>query len=70
MPNEDITWEVATQFDLGLQGGILDERLAFELTYFNHFRDDILWRRNVAVPQNGGLLASPREHCSGEEQRL
>ena len=63
VPNEDITWEVATQFDVGIQGGILDERIAFELTYFNHFRDDILWFRNVAVPQTAGF-SLPRENIA------
>ena len=63
VPNEDITWEVATQFDLGLQGGILDERLAFEFTYFNHFRDNILWFRNVSVPQTAGF-SLPRENIA------
>ena len=63
VPNEDITWEVATQFDVGLQGGILDERISFELTYFNHFREDILWFRNVAVPQTTGF-SLPRENIA------
>ena len=63
VPNEDITWEVATQFDIGLQGGILGERIAFELTYFNHFRDDILWFRNAAVPQTAGF-SLPRENIA------
>lgn len=63
VPNENITWEVATQFDIGLQGGILDERISFELTYFNHFRDDILWVRNVAVPQTAGF-SLPRENIA------
>ena len=55
VPNESITWEIATQFDLGIQGGIFDEQVAFEFTYFNHFRDDILWFRNEGVPQTAGL---------------
>ena len=66
--NQDITWEVATQFDIGLQGGILDERLAFEVTYFNHFRDDILWRRNAAVPQTTGF-SLPRENIAQVRSR-
>lgn len=63
VPNEDITWEVATQFDAGIQGGILGERISFELTYFNHFRDNILWFRSVAVPQTTGF-ALPRENIA------
>ena len=63
VPNEDITWEVATQFDLGLSGGILDERLSFDLTYFTQLREDILWVRNVAVPQTTGFTL-PRENIA------
>ena len=63
VPNEQITWEVATQFDVGIQGGILNEQLAFELTYFNHFRDDILWFRNEAVPLTAGFTL-PRENLA------
>lgn len=63
VPNANITWEVANQFDIGLQGGILDERVSFEFTYFNHFRDDILWFRNVAVPQTAGF-SLPRENIA------
>ncbi len=63
VPNEDITWEVATQFDVGLQGGILNDRVAFDFTYFNHFRDDILWWRDLAVPETAGF-SLPRENIA------
>jgi TonB-linked SusC/RagA family outer membrane protein len=55
VPNRNIHWEVATQFDIGLQGAILDERLAFDFTYFRHKRNDILWLRSEAVPQTAGF---------------
>lgn len=55
VPNPNIHWEVATQFDIGLQGAILDERVAFDLTYFRHKRSDILWLRSEAVPQTAGF---------------
>jgi TonB-linked SusC/RagA family outer membrane protein len=61
VPNEDVTWEVATQFDVGLEGAILDNRLSFNLTYFNHFRDDILWFRSEAIPETAGF-SLPREN--------
>jgi hypothetical protein len=61
VPNPDITWEVATKFDVGLQGAVLDERLSFDLTYFREDRDDILWFRNQEVPSTGGF-SLPREN--------
>lgn len=63
VPNPSITWEVATQFDIGIQGGILDDRLAFDFTYFRHNRDDILWFRSEAVPQTAGF-SLPRENIA------
>jgi len=61
VPNEDITWEIATQSDIGLEGALLDERLTFNFAYFYHFRDDILWFRSEAVPQTAGF-SLPREN--------
>jgi len=61
VPNPNITWEVATQFDAGLQGAVLEDRLTFDFSYFNYFRDDILWFRNESVPQTAGF-SLPREN--------
>lgn len=60
-PNTDITWEVANQFDVGIEGLILDEKLSFEFDYFNYLRTDILAFRNASVPQTSGL-SLPREN--------
>src|SRR5699024_6710123 len=54
-PNPAITWEVANQFDVGLEGSVLDNRLSFEVDYFNYLRTDILTTRNASVPQTSGL---------------
>jgi TonB-linked SusC/RagA family outer membrane protein len=68
VPNPSITWEVATQFDVGIQGAILGERLAFDFTYFRHNRDDILWFRSEAVPQTAGF-SLPRENIAAMSNR-
>lgn len=60
-PNPDITWEVANQLDIGMDGQMLDGRLAFELDYFRNKRSDILHFRNASVPQTTGLIL-PREN--------
>lgn len=61
VPNPDVTWEVATQFDIGLEGAIFDERVTFSGAYFRENRDDILWFRGEAVPQMAGF-SLPREN--------
>lgn len=63
VPNRDITWEVATKLDVGLQGAVLDEKLSFDLTYFTQSRDNILWFRNESVPETTGFNL-PRENIA------
>lgn len=54
-PNPNITWEVANQFDVGLEAVVLDNRLSFEIDYFDYLRTDILTPRNASIPQTSGL---------------
>lgn len=54
-PNPNITWERANNFNVGLEGRTLNNRLYFELDYFYNKRSNILWRRNASIPQTAGL---------------
>jgi TonB-linked SusC/RagA family outer membrane protein len=60
-PNPNVTWEVANQRDVGLEGTLFANRLSFVVDYFNELRSNILWRRNASVPQTAGL-SLPREN--------
>lgn len=60
-PNPDITWEVANQLDVGIEGEVLNNQLAFTLDYFNYLREDILAFRNASIPRSSGLEL-PREN--------
>jgi len=60
-PNSDITWEVANQFDVGIESQLFGNRLAFELDYFNYLREDILTFRDASIPTSTGLEL-PREN--------
>ncbi len=40
--NSDLKWEVTTQFDAGLEVGVLDDRLTGEFDYYRRVTDDIL----------------------------
>ncbi|MFB6097702.1 MAG: SusC/RagA family TonB-linked outer membrane protein, partial [Salinibacter sp.] len=68
VPNRDITWEVSTKLDVGLEGAIFSDRLSFSLTYFTESRDDILWFRNAAVPETAGFNL-PRENIAKVDSR-
>jgi TonB-linked SusC/RagA family outer membrane protein len=60
-PNPDVSWEVASQLDLGLEGTLLNNRLSFVLDRFSERRSSILWWRNRSVPQTAGVPL-PREN--------
>jgi len=40
--NENLIWETTEQFDVGLEAGILNDRLTAEFDYYNKTTDDIL----------------------------
>jgi len=61
IPNPDVTWEVATQRNIGLDGTLLNHKLSFSLDYFMNDRSNILWTRNASVPKSSGL-SLPREN--------
>ena len=55
IPNPNITWEVANNYDFGLEGTALNNRLSFEFDLFWNHRSKILWIRNASIPQSTGL---------------
>ncbi|MCY7351446.1 MAG: TonB-dependent receptor [Cytophagaceae bacterium] len=55
VPNENITWEVATNANIGVEGQFFNNKINFELDFFSNLRSDILWTRNASVPQSTGL---------------
>ncbi|MDZ7692331.1 MAG: TonB-dependent receptor [Balneolaceae bacterium] len=59
--NPNVTWEVANQFNVGLDTEMLDGRLAIQADYFRYFRDKILWWRNASIPTTAGFTL-PREN--------
>ncbi len=55
VPNKNVTWETATQENVGLDLQFLKGDLAFTIDYFRNTRKDILWRRNASVPNTSGM---------------
>lgn len=54
--NPDISWEVATSSNIGLEMGFFDNRLAVEMDYFFVLTEDILAKKNFSVPDYTGLV--------------
>ncbi len=61
IPNENITWEVATNSNLGLEGQLFNGKIFFEFDVFANHRTNILWFKNASVPQTTGL-SLPRQN--------
>jgi len=55
IPNPNITWEIATNYDIGLDGSLFNNKINFELDYFQNKRSSILWFRNASIPTSAGL---------------
>ncbi|MGK6351933.1 SusC/RagA family TonB-linked outer membrane protein [Parapedobacter sp. DT-150] len=55
VPNEFITWEVANNYNVGLDGQLMDGKFNFTLEWFKNRRESILWRRNASIPQSTGM---------------
>jgi TonB-linked SusC/RagA family outer membrane protein len=61
IPNEEVTWEVANQANIGFEAYLLESKLFVEFDYFDNRRSQILWWRNASVPTSTGLTL-PREN--------
>jgi len=55
VPNNNITWEIANNSNLGFEGQFLQGKIFFEFDLFYNKRTNILWQRNASVPQSTGL---------------
>ena len=55
LPNENITWEVASNSNIGLEGQLFNGKVSFELDYFSNKRTKILYFKNASVPQSTGI---------------
>jgi TonB-linked SusC/RagA family outer membrane protein len=61
IPFEQVTWEVASQSNIGVDMQMFDGKFSATLEYFYYFRDKILEFRNASVPLSTGLTL-PREN--------
>src|SRR5690606_28710891 len=43
IPNPNVTWEVADQFNVGFDAEMFDNKIEFSADYFYNFRSNILW---------------------------
>ena len=53
MQNKDLRWETTTQFDVGLDVGMFNNRLRLVMDYYNKRTDDMLF--SITLPDTGSL---------------
>ncbi len=66
--NPDITWEVANNSNIGLEGTILGGKINFEFDYFNNIRSRMLIARNASIPRTAGF-DPPRQNIGKLKNR-
>ncbi len=70
VPNNAITWEVANNSNIGIEGQLLQGKLFFELDAFYNKRTNILWRKDASVPESTGLASLlPAENIGEVENK-
>ena len=55
IPNENVTWEVARTWNVGMDGNILNGLFSWEIEGFSTNRSNILCTRNASIPYYTGL---------------
>jgi TonB-linked SusC/RagA family outer membrane protein len=68
VPNPDVTWEVANNSNIGLEGQMFNGKIFFELDAFLNKRTNILWRKNASIPQTTGM-SLPAENIGEVENK-
>lgn len=59
--NPNVTWEVANNSNIGIEGTVLSGKVNFEFDYFNNIRSQMLISRNASIPRTAGF-DPPREN--------
>jgi len=67
-PNPNITWEVQTEYNLGVELRMLKNRLTFESDVYLRQRKGMLMSRAASLPHTSGLTA-PRENIGEMSNR-
>lgn len=53
LPNPDLKWETTSNFDIGLEAGLFDDRIMIEFDYYRKLTRDVL--AQIALPPQNGI---------------
>jgi len=59
IPNPNVTWEVASQANIGFDAELFNSKWALTFDFFNNVRSNILIKRNASAPEFAGLTLPP-----------
>ncbi|CAN5150246.1 TonB-dependent receptor [soil metagenome] len=59
LPNPDFTWEVANNYNLGIDATLLNNKLSLEFDVFQNHRTGILWAKAGALPLTAAYTPPP-----------
>lgn len=59
IPNPNVTWEIANQANIGVDGQLYNGKISFAVDFFHNKRSDILIVKNASVPTSTGLTLPP-----------
>ncbi len=68
VPNPNITWEIATNINVGMETRLLDSKLRLEFDYFANKREDILTQPSASLPNFTGINP-PRQNIGEVENK-
>lgn len=68
VPNPNVTWEVANNTNIGLEGLLFGGKISFEFDYFRNLRSRMLTGRSGSVPLTGGFTP-PSENIGELENK-
>lgn len=69
IPNNQITWEIANNANLGLEAEMLEGKINMEFDVFYNRRSQMLIARSFSVPQTTGLAPLPNENLGKMENK-
>jgi TonB-linked SusC/RagA family outer membrane protein len=68
IPNPDLRWEKSTQYNIGLDIGLLNDRVSIVADYYNKRTDDLLFTK--AIPISSGYTSITGNYGSIENKGL
>lgn len=69
-PNPNITWEKSTNYDIGFDFGLFDNKLTGDFDYFYRYSYDILYNRVRVIPATYGANLSSENYAKTDVRGL